>query len=384
MRGGRQRARTIIGIPLILLIILGLRPLVQSNNGGIGKFLNGVFGEQVVPWNAVNAFSEKLPLPLWVIPKVDSSGYLYTDRRGQIWEIDSARNNPEPRLLLDISEQVYASGDGGLMDIAYHPEFGVQDSPNGQFIYANYIYIPPELKSQNPEQLAYHRLSRFTVQESGLINPASELVLIQMFDRNHLHSGGSIFFDNEGFLNVSVGDEGKHNDLFFNANTLEKRLFAGIIRIDVDMDPAKSHPPRRRPIDVERPEGWPADFYENYFIPNTNPWLSPSGEFLEEFVIVGLRNPHTTCYDAMKDEIWVADVGEATREEISLMKRGDNGQWPFMEGTIPGPRERPAEIFGTERPPIHDFGRDIGRSVIGGFVYRGEHESLNEHFISMA
>lgn len=267
------------------------------------------------------------------------------------------------------------------MDLAYHPEFGDELSPNGKYIYVNYIYLPRELKDQNPDRLAYHRISRFTFLENGLIDPSSELVFVQMFDRDYLHTGGSMFFDNEGFLNLSIVDEGKHNDPFGNANTLEKRLYAGIIRIDVDMDPEKSHPPRRRPITIERPEGWPADIYDHYYIPNTNPWQSPEGEFLEEFVVIGLRNSHTTYYDPQKDEIWVADVGEAAREEVSRMKRGDNGQWPYMEGTFPGYRSKPDRIFGNERPPLLDYGRDVGRSVIGGFIYRGEDESLNEKFI---
>lgn len=379
----KNRLKVIFLIPVILVLTLALRPQVSSvfTPGVSGKFLNGVFGEQIIPWQSVEAFSQRLSLPLWVIPKWDSTGYIYTSRTGQIWEIDDSRSNPNPRKILDIQEQVFFGGDGGLMDLAYHPEFGEESSPNGKYIYVNYIYLPPELKDQNPDKLAYHRISRFTFLDDGSIDRNSEWVFVQMFDRDFLHTGGSMFFDNEGFLNVSLGDEGKYNDLFENANTLEKRLYAGIIRIDVDMDTSRSHAPRRKPISVNRPEGWPEDYYENYLIPDSNPWQSPEGEFLEEFVIIGLRNPHTTYYDREKDEIWVADVGEAAREEISLMKRGDNGQWPYMEGTIPGPKGRPSNVFGNERPPIHDYGRDVGRSVIGGFVYRGEHERLHEKFI---
>lgn len=377
------RFRLIFLLPFSLLLILGLKPTRKSENfpGSMGKLLNGAFSEQNAAWKTVEAFSENLPVPLWIIPKSDSSGYFFTERGGSIYEIDSSRSNPQPRLILSISDQVFSKGDGGLMDIVLHPDFGNPESENGGFIYVNYIFLPPDLKSQNPNNRAYHRISRFEFKEDGLIEPSSELVLVQMYDRDILHTGGSMFFDNEGFLNISIGDEGGGNDVWFNANTMVRRLFAGIIRIDVDMDPTKSHAPRRKPIDVERPEGWPEDIYDHYFIPNTNPWQSPSGEFLEEFVIIGLRNPHTTYYDAVKDEIWVADVGEKTREEISLMKRGDNGQWPFMEGTAEGPRQKPPDIMGNERPPLYDYGRDIGRSVIGGFVYRGQHESLNEKFI---
>ncbi len=378
-----NRIQLIFLIPLLLVLTLALRPQVNSvfTPGTMAKFLNGAFGEQIIPWQSVTAFRQQLSLPLWVIPKWDSTGYIYTNRTGQIWEIDDSRSNPNPRKILDIKERVYSGGDGGLLDLAYHPEFGDSMSPNGKYIYVNYIFLPKELKAQNPDKLAYHRISRFTFLEDGTIDRDSELVYVQMFDRDFLHSGGSMFFDNEGFLNVSIGDEGKYNDVFSNANTLEKRLYAGIIRIDVDMDSSRSHAPRRKPINVERPEGWPEDYYGNYMIPDSNPWQSPEGAFLEEFVIIGLRNPHTTYYDREKDEIWVADVGEAAREEISLMKRGDNGQWPYMEGTIPGPKGRPTNIMGNERPPLHDYGRDVGRSVIGGFVYRGEHESLHEKFI---
>ena len=40
-------------------------------------------------------------------------------------------------------------------------------------------------------------------------------------------------------------------------------------------------------------------------------------------------------YDEEDQTIWLADVGEGTREELSQVEKGDNLQWPYMEGSIP-------------------------------------------------
>jgi len=86
---------------------------------------------------------------------------------------------------------------------------------------------------------------------------------------------------------------------------------------------------------------------------------------------LGLRNPHRMSYDPVDDQIWVADVGQAKREELNLVAKGDNLQWPFKEGTLPGPREQPKEIIGNSRGPVFEYDHSVGTAIIGGFVYRG-------------
>jgi glucose/arabinose dehydrogenase len=251
-------------------------------------------------------------------------------------------------VVLDLSGRVQVDGDSGLLGVAFHPEFGQPDSPNREFVYVFYRYTP------DPSEIdrAYCRLSRFSW-SGGLasINPASEQVLINQYDRHNWHNGGGLFFGNDGFLYVSVGDEGGTNDAFDSAQRRDRGLFAGILRIDVDQDASRSHPIRRQPVDpVPPPPGWPSSFTRGYFIPDDNPWPSPAGTELEEFWAIGARSPYRMTIDRPTGRIWTGDVGQSAEEEINVVGRGDNFQWPFREGTRAGAKARPVALLGTERP----------------------------------
>lgn len=184
-----------------------------------------------------------------------------------------------------------------------------------------------------------------------------------------------MYFSPEGFLNIIIGDEGAANDSHGVAQKINERLFSGILRIDVDKDLTRSHLVRRQPQQVAMPAGWANSFTQGYTIPDDNPWLDPAGGILEEFWTVGLRSPYSMFFDAPTGEIWVSEVGQNTREEITLARRGGNHQWPFREGTVAGPKSQPTTLIGTEVMPIYDYSRSVGGCIIGGMVYRGTNHS---------
>ena len=350
----------------------------------IDPYMNGKFQHSKnTLWKTKEAFPDLyFDSPIWLRKFPGKNTFLLTLKKGQIWLIDYENGSAISKMLLDIQDQVFNYSDAGFFDVAFHPDFGIPESENGSYIYVSYNYKPENLR--NPERYSYHRLSRFTLSmELDIIDPGSELVLIQHFDRHRWHTGGALFFDKYGFLNMSIGDEGGNNDEYGNSQVINNRLFGGILRIDVDLDESRSHAIRRFPTtSPDLPSDWPDDLNQNYYIPNDNPWVSETGDWLEEFFIIGLRSPYTVYYDSINDEVWVADVGESSREEISVMVKGGNGQWPYMEGTIEGPKEKPDSIFGHATPPIYEYDRSKGRAIIGGFLYRGElFPELNEKFI---
>ena len=211
------------------------------------------------------------------------------------------------------------------------------------------------------------RLSRFHVPDGATVaNPASEVVLINQYDRHMWHNGGNMFFGPDGFLYIPFGDEGGIADEFNQAQRMNGGLFSGVLRIDVDCNPTRSHPIRRQP---RSPPNSPASYSANYYIPNDNPWLDPGGSILEEFWAVGLRSPHRMTYDAISGQIWLGDIGQNNREEINLIERGANYQWAYREGAFPGFFPQPSPLIGTDKPPIYDYGRGNGDTcVIGGYV----------------
>ena len=203
---------------------------------------------------------------------------------------------------------------------------------------------------------------------SAVADMNSEVVLIDQFDRSIWHNGGAMFFNpDDGFLYLTLGDEGP-NPQYANSQVIDKKLFGGVIRIDVDQNLALSHPIRRQPLS----ETGQFSFSTNYFIPNDNPFLDPGGGVLEEFWCIGLRSPHRMTHDPVTHTIWLGEVGELQREEVNLIEKGGNYQWGYKEGTLPGPQAAPTTILGTEKPPLYEYSRTNGDNcVIGGHVYRG-------------
>ncbi len=342
----------------------------------IGKYLNGKLPE-LSPntndgdWTLEEVFLlEDVNKPLHMAQEPGTTRLLVAEMEGFIVTVD--KNGPdESSMFLDIRDQVHFEGESGLLNFAFHPRYGVDN---------RYFYVFYQYQELGDERF-YTRISRFEVDEmTQVANRDSEEVLIQVYDEACNHNGGGLFFDQDGFLHISFGDEGLGDDAFNNSQLLNKGFFAGMLRIDVDQDAGKSHPIRRQPAKVDVDD---KSFTDNYFIPNDNPFLDEGGGLLEEFYAIGLRNPHRVTYDELTNTIWAADVGQAQREEVNIIKKGYNYQWAFKEATLDGPKPRPGEVFGVESGPIYDYGRTMGdKSITGGYVYRGsEHPELVGKYI---
>ncbi len=129
-------------------------------------------------------------------------------------------------------------------------------------------------------------------------------------------------------------------------------------------------------IDVDNPQGG-----NNYGIPSDNPFFGNMSGFREEIYAYGLRNPWRISFDPVTGDLWTGDVGDATLEEIDIVEKGKNYGWPIMEGTNCFDPPSGCDMSGLELP-IWEYGRNKGRSIIGGFVYRGsEFSELEGKFI---
>ncbi len=355
----------------------GAEPYGLDARAPIERFLN----DRMPPvrpegqWAVVKAFPDHtFPDPIGFTLAPGTTRFYVYCREGQIYFFDSAANTTNQTLFLDISARTQSWDDCGLLGMAFHPQFGQPASTNRGYVYVFYQYsaTPTPGPGRPPRTTpSYNRLSRFTVPDnSSVADPNSELVLIDQYDEDVWHNGGSMFFNpDDGFLYLSLGDEGGFDAQYGNTQLINKALFSGVIRIDVDSDPSRSHPIRRQP----QTEGTqPPSRTSHYYIPNDNPFLDPAGSVLEEFYCIGLRSPHRMSYDPVAKQVWLGDVGSVFHEEIDLIEKGGNYQWGYKEGTLAGPIPKPANIIGTEKPPIYEYGRADGDlTVIGGYVYRG-------------
>jgi len=361
------------------------QPYGLSGRGSVGPYLNGAM-PAVAPvtagsWTTVNAFPNlNFQDPTFLTAEPGSNLLFVCGREGQIWSFTNAPNTSTKTLVLDLSAHCQGWNDCGLLGMAFHPQFGQAGSPNRGYIYVYYSYTPGPIVGSyaappdNYSTPSYNRLSRFTIPDGSTVaDPNSELVLINQFDRDLWHDGGAMFFGPDGFLYLTNGDEGGAGDEYNQSQKINSGLFGGVLRIDVDQNPALSHPIRRQPQSGgPPPAGWPATYSANYSIPNDNPWLDPNGGNLEEFWAIGFRSPHRMTQDRVTGQIWLGDVGQAAWEEVDLIQKGGNYQWAYLEGLHPGFKPMPSPLIGTDTPPVYNYSHDSGDTcVIGGYVYRG-------------
>ncbi|MFQ5528339.1 MAG: PQQ-dependent sugar dehydrogenase [Thermoanaerobaculia bacterium] len=132
-------------------------------------------------------------------------------------------------------------------------------------------------------------------------------------------------------------------------------------------------------IDVDR-DDFPADPDRNYGIPPGNPFVGQAGA--DEIWSYGLRNPFRSSFDRSTGDLYIADVGQSTREEVNYQPASnpgaDNYGWKLREGELPTPAG--PNCAGGAPPPgnvdpiyayAHGGGASQGNSVTGGYVYRG-------------
>ncbi|MEM7097841.1 MAG: PQQ-dependent sugar dehydrogenase [Pseudomonadota bacterium] len=356
----------------------------------VGPFLDGAFpsttpGSAQGDWVQVNYYpSLNFVEPIRIIEHPTENKLLIIGKDGLGWLVTHQQGATDKTLFFNIQSIMQGKGgvgEGGISDLAFHPEYGQSGSPNSQYVYISYRWAPPGATGAGgfyEDHLVdgYNRLSRFTV-INNQVNLASEQVLINQFDRQQWHIGGDLFFGDDGFLYVSLGDEGFCCSREYSTQRLDGGLWSGIIRIDVDQDSSRSHPIRRQPSHLEvNPQNngpeWPLSYSQNYYIPNDNPFLDPNGGVLEEFYAIGMRHPFTIHRDDATGEIWAADVGESAMEEIDLVYKGGNYQWGYAEGTLQdGPINKPGQVIGTEYTPVWAYPHSQGQAVLGAGVYRG-------------
>jgi len=276
-----------------------------------------------------------------------------------------------PTLLSSRGHSMSTGGEQGLLGITFHPNYAVN----------RYFYI---FYSVTIGSTTYERVSRFTTQAANpsAADTSSELILIQQVDEASNHNGGDLHFGPDGYLYISFGDEGGQNDQYNNTQNITKDFFSAIIRIDVDKKAGSLTPNTHAAIPLD-------SGVARFTIPNDNPFVGATtflgaavtpASVRTEFWAVGLRNPWRFSFDSLTGELWAADVGSNTYEEVDIIAKGSNYGWAFREGNHNGPKSSSAPAnFDTlyHKAPLYEYthsGGDsnfTGSSVSGGIVYRG-------------
>lgn len=278
-------------------------------------------------WEPFPTLSFTEPLELLHAGDGEDTHYV-VERGGKVFSFSTDDDSPEKALFLDLSELVDASGqEMGLLGLAFHPEY----EENG-LLFVNY--------TRNGQTV----ISSFRSTGTDPVSISTEKILLTYDQPYTNHNGGSLHFGPDGYLYISSGDGGSGGDPDGNGQNLSSYL-GKILRIQVDA------------------EG------DSYSIPLDNPFKSREEGALPEIYAYGLRNPWKFSFDAGRDLLIAADVGQGEIEEIDLIESGGNYGWNRFEGSRPF---RGSEDLLQHRPPVYEYDHSEGRSITGGYVYYGQ------------
>ncbi len=294
---------------------------------------------------AFSSLSFNSPIGMLQAPN-DASRWFIIEQAGRVRVFANQANVASSSLFVDIAGRVRSGGEMGLLGMAFHPNF-----PTNPRVYLSYTTnAPGNLTS---------RISEFQTRDGGVtLDSTSEVVLLAVAQPADNHNGGHIAFGSDGFLYIGFGDGGGAGDPFGSiGNGQNLRTVLGkLLRIDING--ATGSVP--------------------YRIPGTNPFAggalcntgSSGSANCPEIYAYGLRNPWRWSFDSGSGELWLADVGQGALEEVNRVTLGGNYGWRCFEGTNSfnstcGPNA------GSSLPPIAQYGRSLGQSVTGGYVYRG-------------
>jgi hypothetical protein len=269
-----------------------------------------------------------------------------TEAEGRIRIIENDALVATP--FLDINGLVStAAGEHGLFSVAFHPDY---DS-NG-FFFVNYT------DNSGDTVVARYEVS---AGDPDLADSGSAEILLNIDQPASNHNGGQLQFGPDGYLYIGMGDGGGVGDPSCNAQDPET-LLGKMLRIDVDQN-----------VNT-------APFYG---IPGDNPF-GGAGEPEDEVWATGLRNPWRFSFDRVTGDLYIADVGQDTREEVNFQPAdsagGENYGWKIMEGSLCFSTSNcdagtPACNDPSLTLPVLEYDQDVpgtdNCSITGGYVYRG-------------
>ncbi len=264
----------------------------------------------------------------------DSTRLFVVEQLGRIEIIrnDTVLANP----FLTIEDSVGSNGgEQGLLGLAFHPSY-----PDSPYFYVNYTGIDSAT-----------RISRFSVTSNpDSANRASEERILLVNQPFANHNAGMLAFGPDGYLYIGLGDGGSGGDPGNRAQT-PTTLLGKMLRLDINTLP--------------------------YSIPPDNPWAA-AVDTLPEIWAFGLRNPWRYSFDRATGDLYIADVGQASFEEIDFQPAassgGENYGWRLKEGTACYDPPSGCDTLTGLTDPIYEYARGgvpFKCAVTGGYVYQG-------------
>jgi len=283
--------------------------------------------------------------PIYVTAPPGDAGRLFVvERAGKIQLL----RDGVKREFVDISAKVTTAGEGGLLSMAFAPDYAT----SGRF----YVYYtradddPATTTNNETGDIRVEEYRRSADPDAADRTSARVVLEVPHPDPPTTnHNGGQLQFGPDGFLYAATGDGGGAGDPQGNGQNATSRL-GKMLRID----PRGAAP---------------------YAIPPGNPFATGGGA--PEIWALGLRNPYRFSFDRLTGDLVIGDVGQGAQEEVDLLRAGTgagaNLGWNACEGDVSYPSGGACPLAG--RPgyvaPAFTYGRAGGAcSITGGYVVR--------------
>jgi glucose/arabinose dehydrogenase len=276
-----------------------------------------------------------LQRPTYLTQADDGADRLFVvEQPGRIRIITGGQLREAP--FLDITSRVLSTGnEQGLLSVAFHPDY----KSNG------WLFVDYTRKPDGATVIARYRVSA----DPNVADPAGALVILTIDQPESNHNGGLVMFGPDGYLYIGMGDGGGQGDQHGTSGNGQNlgTLLGKILRIDVNREP--------------------------YAAPPSNPFVNRAGARPEIWAF-GLRNPWRFSFDRAAHDLYIADVGQDTFEEVdwqpAASQGGENYGWRLMEGLhCFNPRDNCQQPGLTL--PVAEYDHRLGCSITGGYVYRG-------------
>jgi len=243
----------------------------------------------------------------WGMAFLPNGDILVTEKKGEIRVI---RDGALLDQKIEAVPKVHVNGQGGLMDIALHPDYG----SNG------WIYITYSSKegggSGSNTALMRAKLIGMTLVDQEILYKGSPNT------SSGNHYGSRIAFDQEGFVYFSIGDRHNRN---------------------------------KNPQDITRDGGKIYRLHDNGKIPDDNPFVDKTGA-KKAIYSYGHRNPQGMAMNPADGKIWTHEHGPQGGDEVNIIQPGKNYGWPIISYGINYNGSKFAEATsksGMEQPVIY-------------------------------
>ncbi|MFP4560314.1 MAG: PQQ-dependent sugar dehydrogenase [Thiohalorhabdus sp.] len=255
----------------------------------------------------------------WAMAFLPEGDLLVTERSGALLRLDPESGE---RHTVEGVPEVDAGNQGGLLDVALHPDFG-----DSRWVYLTWS---GECGPGNATHVGRGRL------EDDRLADFETLFVAEPCVDSSMHFGSRIAFDGDGHLFVTVGERGE----------------------------------RDRAQDLDDHNGSVLRLHEDGSVPEDNPFVDRA-DARDAIYSYGHRNPQGAALHPETGEVWIHEHGPRGGDEINIPEPGANFGWPKTTygREYSGPEIGPDRLPGTEQP-IHYWVPSIAPS--GMAFYTGD------------